>query len=76
MKRTGVILGSIFGLIVLLGGFSGAGSAAGGNRCSDHCAERYRLRKDVCKAIPYKHERHACEDAAKRAKDECKHKCN
>jgi hypothetical protein len=46
-----------------------------GNRCTDRCADVYRLKKDACKLIPYKHERHRCEDAAKRAKNECKRRC-
>ena len=50
-------------------------TSAAGNHCTDRCADRYHLRKDACKAIPYKGERHRCEDSAKRAKDECKHHC-
>ena len=53
----------------------GPTSEAGGNRCTDRCADRYHYRKDACKAIPFKHERHRCEDAAKRAKEECKRQC-
>jgi hypothetical protein len=33
------------------------------------------LRKDICKAIPYKRQRHSCEDAAKHVRDECKRQC-
>ena len=58
MKRTTLILRSSLLLLVLLGGFSVVGSASGaGNRCTDRCADRYKVRKDVCKAIPYKHAR-------------------
>jgi hypothetical protein len=45
------------------------------NRCTDRCADRYRYRKDACKSIPFKRERHRCQDAAKRAKEECKRRC-
>ena len=62
--------------ILCLGTFVG-GSSTGlaGNRCKDRCNDVYRLRKDVCKAIPLKGERKVCERAAKRAKDDCKHRC-
>jgi hypothetical protein len=46
-----------------------------GNRCKDHCNDVYKEEKRACKAIPLKHERHSCEDAAKRGKDHCKHRC-
>jgi len=62
--------------LLCLGVWGGAASAAGGsNQCKDRCNERYNLRKDICKAIPYKRQRHSCEDAAKHAKDECKRRC-
>jgi hypothetical protein len=62
--------------LLCLGVWGGSASAAGAsNRCKDRCNDRYRLRKDVCKVMPYKHQRHRCEDAAKRAKDECKRRC-
>jgi len=50
-------------------------SAGGGNRCTDHCADAYKLKKDVCKLIPFKTERKICERRAKEAKDDCKHRC-
>jgi hypothetical protein len=61
-----------FGLGLSLGSVSARG---GGNRCKDRCNDVYRLRKDACKAIPLKHERHQCEKSAKQARNECKHRC-
>jgi len=55
--------------------FGGNLTALAGNRCKDRCNEVYRLRKDVCRSIPLKGERKRCEKAAKRAKDDCKHRC-
>ena len=76
MKRTSVFLRFGLALIVCLGTLAAVNPAsARGNRCTDRCADRYRFRKDACKAIPFKRERHRCEDAAKRAKDECKRRC-
>ena len=76
MKRTRTILRSTLLVLILVGGFSAVGTAAGGgNRCKDRCNDRYRIRKDVCRAIPLKSERKACEHEAKRARDDCKHKC-
>jgi hypothetical protein len=75
MKRTMVVLRSSFVLLVCLGALSMVSPASAGNRCTDRCADRYRFRKDACKAIPYKRARHRCEDSAKRAKDECKRRC-
>ena len=76
MKGTRLLLRSLLVLLICLGGFSAVSPAsAAGNRCKDRCNDRYKIRKDGCKAIPYKHARHACEDAAKQAKNECKHRC-
>jgi hypothetical protein len=50
-------------------------SAGGGNRCTDHCADRFKLQKDACKLIPLKTERKICESRAKEAKEDCKHRC-
>jgi hypothetical protein len=50
-------------------------SAGGGNRCTDHCADIYKVKKDACKLIPFKTERKICERRAKEAKDDCKHRC-
>ena len=52
----------------------GATSEAG-NRCSDHCADRYKVEKDACKVIPFKQERKICERRAKEIKDDCKRRC-
>jgi len=50
-------------------------SAGGGNRCTDHCADRYKVQKDACKIIPFKNERKICERRAKESKEDCKHHC-
>ena len=76
MKPTTVILRLSLAFIFCLGTFAAISPAsAEPNRCKDRCNETYRLRKDVCRAIPLKHERKSCEKAAKRAKDECKRRC-
>ena len=46
-----------------------------GNRCTDHCADVYKVQKDACKLIPFKTERKICERRAKEVKDDCKHRC-
>ena len=48
----------------------------GGNRCTDRCADVYRVKKDACELIPLKHERKICERRAKEAKNDCKHRCH
>jgi len=58
--------------IIFLG--SGTKSEAG-NRCSDHCADRYKVEKDACKLIPLKSERKICERRLKEIKEDCKHRC-
>ena len=76
MKGSNAVLKLSLVLVICLGAFSAVSPAsAGGNRCTDRCADIARMKKDACKLIPYKHERHRCEDQAKRAKDECKHRC-
>ena len=63
-------------LILCLGAFVHAGAAtAPSNRCKDRCAEVYRVKKELCRSIPLKHERKLCEKSAKRSKDDCKHRC-
>jgi len=75
MKRRCALKFSLL-LLICLGTFGAVTPAANaGNRCKDRCNEAYRLRKDVCRAIPFKHERKQCEKSAKRAKDDCKHRC-
>ena len=72
--QKGVIrLGLAF--ILCLGTFAGGSETFAGNRCKDRCNDRYHFRKDLCKEIPLKYERHRCEDAAKHSKDNCKHSC-
>jgi hypothetical protein len=74
MKR--IILRASLALLFCLGASAGISPAsAAGNNCTDRCADRYRVRKDACRLIPYKHERKHCEESAKRAKDECKDRC-
>jgi hypothetical protein len=74
-KRAAALRWSL-GLIVCLGTLAAVGPATvAGNRCKDRCNDIYKLEKRACKAIPLKHERHTCEDAAKRAKDNCKRRC-
>ena len=48
----------------------------GGNRCTDRCADTYRVKKDACGLIPLKHERKICERRAKESKNDCKHRCH
>ena len=54
---------------------SSVSAGGGGNRCTDHCADVYKVKKDVCKLIPFKSERKICERRAKEAKEDCKHRC-
>lgn len=76
MKATMVVLRLSLGLIVCLGTFSAMSSVSvARNRCKDRCNDVYRVRRDVCRAIPLKHERKSCEKSAKRAKDDCKRRC-
>jgi hypothetical protein len=65
-------LSLIAGTLIFLG--SGTTSEAG-NRCTDHCADRYKVEKDACKLIPLKTERKICERRWKEVKDDCKHRC-
>jgi hypothetical protein len=75
-SKLGVFARALVLALLCLGLWGGSASAAGGsNRCKDRCNQAYRLRKDICKAIPYKRQRHSCEDSAKRARDECKRRC-
>jgi len=65
-----------FAFILCLGSFVGTSpTSLAGNHCKDHCNDVYNFEKRECKAIPLKHERHTCEDAAKHAKNNCKHRC-
>ena len=72
------IVSCVAALFVFCAGLWIAGSAVsagGGNRCSDHCADRFKVQKDACKLIPLKTERKICERREKEAKDDCKHRC-
>jgi hypothetical protein len=63
-------------LMLCLSSFVHTGAAPmPSNRCKDRCNDVYRLKKDLCRSIPLKNERKRCEKAAKRAKDDCKHRC-
>ena len=77
MKRIRLIVSSSLLLLVLLAGSSARAFAVrgGGNRCTDRCADVYRVKKDACGLIPLKHERKICERRAKEAKNDCKHRC-
>ena len=62
--------------LLCLGVWAGPSAAAGRrNDCKDRCKDAYNLRKDICKAIPLKRQRHSCEDAAKHVRDQCKRHC-
>ncbi len=65
-------LSFIVGGVMLLG--AGPTSEAG-NRCTDHCADVYKIKRDACRLIPFKTERKICERRAKEAKKDCKHRC-
>jgi len=74
-QRARVLKGS-WTIILCLGIFAAMGQpTVAKNRCKDRCNDRYHLRKDLCKSIPLKYERHRCENAAKRGKDNCKRDC-
>ena len=71
-----VILKPSLALVLLLGIGASIGAAPlPSNHCKDRCNDAYRVRKDLCRSIPLKHERKTCENAAKRAKDDCRHRC-
>jgi hypothetical protein len=78
MKQLRLFLSSVLFLFVLFTGLSVTTFAVrpGGNRCTDHCADVYRVKKDACRLIPFKHERKICERRAKEAKSDCKHRCH
>jgi hypothetical protein len=77
-KKMKVIVTSIISVLVLIVGLSVPAFAVhhGGNRCTDRCADNYRIKKDACDLIPLKHERKICERRAKEAKNDCKHRCH
>ena len=76
MKTVKVIKGIALSLVVCAVMFVGADSTTeAGNRCTDRCADVYKVKKDGCRLIPFKTERHICERTAKEAKNACKHRC-
>ena len=76
MKTVRVIKGIALSFVVCALMFLSAGSTSeAGNRCTDHCADIYKLKKDACRLIPLKNERKICERRAKEAKNDCKHRC-
>ena len=76
MKAVKIIKGATLSLLVCAVIFLSAGQTSqAGNRCTDHCADVYKVKKDVCKLIPFKNERKICERRAKEAKEDCKHRC-
>ncbi len=68
MKAVKIIKGVTLSFLVCAVMFLGAASTSeAGNRCTDRCADVYRVKKDACKLIPLKHERRICERRAKEA---------
>ena len=59
-----VVLSFVVAGVMLLGASQ---TSSAGNRCTDHCADRYKVAKDACKLIPFKTERKICERRAKEA---------
>jgi len=77
MKQVRMIVSSGVSVLILLAGMSATTFARhGGSRCTDRCADRYRMKKDACEMIPLKHERKICERRAKESKNDCKHTCH
>jgi hypothetical protein len=78
MKQVKSIVSSSLSVLLLLLGLSVPTFAVRhhANRCTDHCADAYRVKKDACGLIPLKHERKICERRAKEAKNDCKHRCH
>ncbi len=77
-KRRFGFISLILGSVVFVAGLWVSGSvvtAGGGNRCTDRCADVYKVKKDACRLIPFKTERKICERRAKEAKDDCKRRC-
>jgi len=62
----------VIGSVIWLGAET---TSEAGNRCTDHCADNYKIAKDACRLIPFKTERKICERRAKEAKEDCKHRC-
>ena len=76
MKAVRIIKALSLSLVVVSVMLVGASTTSeAGNRCTDHCADIYKVKKDACKLIPFKNERKICERRAKEAKEDCKHRC-
>ena len=76
MKTAKIIKRITLSFLVCAVLFLGAGSTSeAGNRCTDHCADIYKVKRDACRLIPFKNERKICERRAKEAKNDCKHRC-
>ena len=78
MKKSRRTVGSSLVLLGLLAGLSvpALGARHHSKRCTDRCADNYRIKKDACDLIPLKHERKICERRAKESKNDCKHRCH
>ena len=76
MKTVKVTKGVALLVVVCVVMLAAAGSTSeAGNRCTDHCADIYKVKRDACRLIPFKTERKICERRAKEAKNDCKHRC-
>ena len=76
MVKSILVLGVLgLALVARSTSLSSESLAAGGNRCTDHCADVYKVRRDACRLIPLKTERKICERRAKEVKEDCKHRC-
>jgi hypothetical protein len=78
MKQVKSIFTSSLAVVIIVLGLSVPTFAARhrSKRCTDHCADTYRVRKDACNLIPLKNERKICVRRAKEAKNDCKHRCH
>src|ERR1051326_9260976 len=68
IKRRNGLLTLIISVVIFVSGLWVSGSvvtAGGGNRCTDHCADRYKIAKDACRLIPLKTVRKIGERPAK-----------
>jgi len=77
MKHASWITRIGFAIVLCLGVATAlipASTAAGGNRCKDHCNRTYQERKDSCRGL-HGNEKHHCEERAKREHEECRHHC-
>lgn len=76
MKLVCVIKGlGLAGLLVVVMLLAAQPTSQAGNRCTDHCADRYKIARDACRLIPLKTERKICERRLKEVKEDCKRRC-